>query len=430
MAARPINFRPIPRSPAGVQFPDFTVNRSFDPTQRDAFLQGSLRLASRLAIMSGDPAPSFRRHSRRVLSLDPLKGVIHYPKEQRLEKWNDFLAEWKRVMTMIYGVGRKLLGTTVYHYPHVNPIPQYPELDRDAKAVLIALGGSGLVTTTGQNFMRFANPLRRHGIGVVSIEYPFHGRGPRNPEYMRLSAVLKMLFAMIKHYRKTGLPILLAGHSMGPTFIHALLAGSPRLVAGAIMFSPCGAMTPPLYAHYKTQLESGALDEVMGRKLKVSEESERWEEAMDRQILRLGIQRVDSEIPVWMIAGENDLWSTLDLLIDLEKRYGNAILRTVAGAGHHFFNEEVPGGGSLMVDMMLDLAQEATGIDFSPREESKIDPRSKVRSFHYNSRLFRSWVEEAHYGIPLEVFLRTPEIAQELIDRFEHWLDGALAYLG
>lgn len=337
------------------------------------------------------------------------------------------LEEWLKAQTFGLGVGRPFNDTTVYYHPHYEHLEGFPEIAVDAKAVVIALGGSGVVTATGRNFMRFAHSLRGHGISLVSLDYPYHANGPCGQQYMNMEHVISTLHPLIEHYKSSGLPIYLAGHSMGPSFIQEILYRYPGIVRGAIMFSPTAGITPELEAHYKVQLASGALDEIAGRRLKVFPEGEAWEEAMDRGMTSKEVARIETPIPVLIVAGDSDPWSRPDLVQALGQRYPNGRVEILPNASHHFFNMGAPSGENIMVDRIVGLVFHTEGwARPEAKKRVRIHPSSRVLYNFENIEVFRMWYQGSKGATPLIHYLQDERAATQLLTEFHNWFQKAL----
>lgn len=336
------------------------------------------------------------------------------------------------------GLDRGLFDTRIYFYPNYPYLKGYPEIARDAKAAVIAFGGSGTVKATGRNFMGIANSLHRYGISLLSFDYPFHASGPRGEGYMGYGRSMAMFMKLVGHYRSNGLPVFLIGHSMGPSIIQEILRLSPKAADGAIYFSPAGSASADLYDRYRAQLASGALDVIGGRPVEIDPVGTRWEELMDKALLSRQAKRMDAEVPVWIVAGELDPFSTPEMVRDLAARYRNARAEVIKGVGHNVFDIREANKVRLMVNRIVELVSSTTGILLSraPAQyhyrakaftyKRSMHPFSAVLYLHHNSRLFRQWYGNVEYGRPIEVFLSDERAALDLFYRWTFWLENAL----
>jgi len=322
--------------------------------------------------------------------------------------------EWLSTKSFAFGVSRQLYGTTVYHYPYATPLKGFPEISSDGRAIIFALGGCGTMQSTGRNFMRYANALRQYGLSIVSPDYPFHANGPRDERYRNIEWTKGMLFKLIKHYKSSGLPVYLVGHSLGPLFIQELLHDSPKLVQGAIMFSP-GTLSAELLKYYRYQKATGVLDVIDGQELDLSDEALEWEEAIVRGAQTLHADIIPADVPVAMFAGNQDPFSTPQLLSSLAEKYPNANLEILWGKGHRFFEG---GGEDLMLRKMFETIGKYEGD--LPRQRARArHPFSIIRYYSENSEMFRHWFGNTETR-PLSLFLNNEHAANDLLERWDN----------
>lgn len=141
--------------------------------------------------------------------------------------------------------------TKLYWYPSPNPTRYFEGIDRNANAIVLALGGAGLKTSSGGNWAEIGRRFMSAGVSFVSYDYPFHVGGSRDAKYQNLNEVVSQAIQIIKFLKRSGKPVILLGMSFGPVLIQEIVGTSPSLVQGAIYVSPGGALTEKMLAHYK-----------------------------------------------------------------------------------------------------------------------------------------------------------------------------------
>jgi len=333
------------------------------------------------------------------------------------------LDELQNAFSESVGLSEKKFGTTIYYVPQANPLLDFPELDRGAKAVVIALGGAGLETASGQTFMQDARVFKRYGVSVVSLDYPFHGSGPTERKYFNVQDFKKMLFEIIKHYKSAGKPVYLLGHSMGPAVIQELLYDSPDLVQGAIMLSPGGKTSALLLKHYQEQSALGLTQKERGEDAKVNLEGEQWSAAMGRDFKANKAARMKTQRPVLVIAGDHDSWSTPEILEDMVSRYPNASLEIVPDAGHLLF--KVRGKTEkLFTERVLSFIEAHEGFTLKKAETRALPDTLRFQYYYENSSMMRAWFTTQH--VLLRSCLVDEHVAQGILSR---WFFDLKSYL-
>lgn len=220
---------------------------------------------------------------------------------------------------------RDAFDTRFYFSPHLDSHPLIPEMSRSTKGIVIALGGAGGQGSAAA-FMANASGLARHGIALISFDYPFHGHGPRRETFKERTYFLNYVLSIIDHL--TGRlaqseagpqpefpPVVILGHSFGNTLIQELLTMRPRLAQAVFLVSPAGYQTPGLLKHYQNFRFSPTRWEefVRASGFRVNREGALWEEGTDGaggmygefQANR-GTGIIDTPIPVFVVAGAPD----------------------------------------------------------------------------------------------------------------------------
>ncbi len=147
--------------------------------------------------------------------------------------------------------------TRIYHPVHPRTRRGYPEIGDTTKGIVLYFGGSGTQTSTGASIYQNASRMLRYGIDVISFDYPFHGQGPQTYDFFERGRFIRWVTEIVKHYKRIGIPVVLAGHSFGPQVIEEILRYSPTVADAALLFGIVGT-TPPLQRQYVDFISSEA----------------------------------------------------------------------------------------------------------------------------------------------------------------------------
>lgn len=296
----------------------------------------------------------------------------------------------------------KKFNTTVYFPTNDHTLKDFPEIPSGSQAILLSMTGSGGENISGKNFMRGAKRMQQWGVAQVSFDYPFHGEGPREEKYYDLHPFRKMVFQVIKHYKKTGLPIILQGHSFGALLVQDILYVAPQIVDGVVITSPGGNVTPELLEKYLFEFPPGQQAEVMkGFKWKFDPESDRWAEGLNGKggvagqmnSNKAGV-KVKSFVPVRILAGDQDPYSTPELIEAFAKRFSNASYEIFPGFGHVDVNEVKGLREKAPMDAVLDLVESKTGKKLNLSTEAVIHSHELFLYFLENSQGFKKYLQE------------------------------------
>ena len=293
-------------------------------------------------------------------------------------------------------------NTFVYFPTNSSHLKNYPEIPASSQAILISMTGSGGENISGKNFMRVAKRMQQWGVAQVSFDYPFHGEGPRDGKFNHVHQFRKMLFQIIKHYKKTGLPVILQGHSFGALVVQDLLYHSPDLVDGAVVTSPGGNVTPELLEKYLIEFPPGQQAEVMkGFKWKFDPVSDKWAEGLNGktgvagQMLsnKAGV-KVKNRVSVRILAGDQDPYSNPDLIEAFAQRFANASYEIFPGYGHVDVNEAKGLREKAPMDAVLDLIEAKTGQKLELSRDAVINSDEVFLYFLENSEGFQIYLSE------------------------------------
>jgi len=119
---------------------------------------------------------------------------------------------------------------------------------RDARAVILFGHGGGTRTTGHHVVINLMNHFAPLGVDVISFDQPWHAEGPR-VHFRDAREYYEWLRALIRrHISPSGIPIILAGHSMGGELadVYRRLYPGDTLVSGVVSLSTVVDPTPGL----------------------------------------------------------------------------------------------------------------------------------------------------------------------------------------
>ncbi len=311
------------------------------------------------------------------------------------------IEEWRRVESQPKFLTAQKFGTTIYFLASADHREGVPEIPNDTKAVVLALGGSGSARGNGSAFMRNAQSMP-NGVAMVSMDYPFHGRGPQDRRYEDADTFLGMITGAIDYYKQRGLPVFLLGHSFGCYVIQEILSRQPDLIQGAIMLSPGGNQIPGLLAHYEAFRFSPEWDRFINEHhIVMAASADRWAEGMDgsggmggRFSSGRSTDPIPTHAPVVVVRGENDPWSTSDLARAIAARFENGTFVELEGEDHVSVLKAEVKNKSFIAQKMAQMIESTTSVRL-PTSKRKTSAAEKLIAFSEHSGLFRRYLIRA-----------------------------------
>ncbi len=122
--------------------------------------------------------------------------------------------------------------------PNAAPLHGVEWLAESPKAVLALVHGHGEYT---ERYDHLASFLNGHGISVMGMDLPGHGRSPgKRGHFKSYEGVLNQVAALIDRAKAThpGLPVFLMGHSMGGNLVASFALRRQPSLSGVILSSP------------------------------------------------------------------------------------------------------------------------------------------------------------------------------------------------
>ena len=279
-------------------------------------------------------------------------------------------------------------GTTLCGVLPKTPLEGFPFVDEDAKAVVIAFGGSGALISSARAWLKYATALDKYGVSVVAVSHPFHDGGPRNERFRNPEDYYSWVGSIISDYGKQNRPIIIVGKSFGAAVVQEHVYRSANSVDGAIMFAP-GADLTPVMAQMKEAFESSV-------SLEKNVQGSAWETRMNKGMQSIGKQ-ISATTPVRVVASENDEYSTPEELATVAGQFANGQVHIVSGGDHIYFLDyrEPNADETLVVLQTLDLISEVLGEADMLWEKSdrKLSDQAKVGHLYAMSGLFQSFIQ-------------------------------------
>lgn len=117
---------------------------------------------------------------------------------------------------------------------------QTPLVDPQSKAVFIFFHGSGTMKSGGRNFIANMNTLAKLGYSALSFDMPFHSEGSRDEKFNNAFYFMEWVKNIVDEVKKSGKPVILAGHSFGPDVILEFATRYPKKIDAVVALSPAG----------------------------------------------------------------------------------------------------------------------------------------------------------------------------------------------
>ncbi len=136
---------------------------------------------------------------------------------------------------------------------------------KDARAVILFLHGGGTKGTGHHVANNITNYMNNQNVDVVSIDNPWHAEGPRY-NFKSADEYIEYLIEFTQKFIPPGVPVFIAGHSLGGTYADMVLRRSdknPRIkqtFAGAIPLSSVPDLEPGKSFREKSAQENLRMD--------------------------------------------------------------------------------------------------------------------------------------------------------------------------
>lgn len=292
-----------------------------------------------------------------------------------------------------------------------------PLVDPESRAVVIFFHGSGTMKSSGRNFIANMNSLANMGISSISLDMPFHAKGPRSDKYNDSNYFMEWLRSIVLEAKKAGKPVYLAGHSFGPDVALEFATRYPKLIDGVIGLSPAGftKVLANWYDKFTSKMKFGG-------NVEPNDAGGEWAYRMSQQFhwakgKLADPTLVNPKLNVRILSGNREEYvpapldpvtglpsgdNTYDVSVVLRKLFRNASITIEPGVGHYLF-EAVDSNGYNVVqrELLLGMGENPANLKKlieQTREENKnLDLSGQMAKKYSQDPLFRAWAD-MNYG--------------------------------
>lgn len=343
-----------------------------------------------------------------IFSSPSLKRGLEIPK---IDWKNDLsylqAAQRKEIYGQVETTFSKKWDTQIYYTKTglPNSKGEVPLIDPNAKAVYIFFHGSGTMKSSGRNFIGNMNTLANLGYAAVSFDMPFHGEGPRSPEFNKSNYFMEWVRSLVLEAKKAKKPVYLAGHSFGPDVILEFATRYPKTIDGIVALSPAG-FTKTLshwYDNFTSKMkfggdvpenETGGIWAAIMSNLFLWTKHKLPDPTLINPKLNIRILSGNREeyVPAPLdgegqtLVGEN----TYDISAPLKSMFKNATVTIEPGIGHYLFEHLDKDGYNVVLRELLAV----DGISSSQIKMIAEQVRRDNRLFHSPGKLAKKYVQD------------------------------------
>lgn len=309
---------------------------------------------------------------------------------------------------------------------------EIPLVDKNAKAVFIFAHGSGTMKSGGRNFIGNMNTLANLGYSAISIDLPFHSKGPRTEDFKKIDHFMEWMRSIVLEVKKSGLPIVLSGHSFGPDVILEYVTRYPFDVQAVVALSPAG-FTKELDWYQQNVTEKMNF----GGEVPENIDGGLWAGAIGQQTLwnkqklpdptlvnpklnvriLTGMREEYFPAPLDPITGLPAGDNTVDVSIPLQKMLNKAVITREPGIGHYLFDHIDKDGNHAVTRELLAATGESPSQIKAILHKVSADfelntPTEKLAYKYTQDPIFKAWADGS-YGVG-----KIPKIANQQNDGF------------
>jgi pimeloyl-ACP methyl ester carboxylesterase len=323
---------------------------------------------------------------------------------------------------------------------------EIPLVDPKSKAVFIFAHGSGTMKSSGRNFIVNMNTLANLGFSALSIDMPFHAKGPRTEEFNKVGYFMEWVRSIVLEAKKAGVPVVLAGHSFGPDVILEYVTRYPKDVDGVVALSPAG-FTKELDWYQANVTEKMNF----GGEVAENVEGSTWAGTMGPQMLwnkkKLADPTVvNPNLKVRILTGMREEYfpapldpttglpagdNTVDVSIPLKEMLKNSVVTREPGIGHYLFDHIDQNGDHAVTRELLAVLghnpqQIKSMIEEVRAAAENVLPTERILMKYVQDSLFRAWAD-ANYGvgkIPKISAQHSDGLATKIINEYRFALKG------
>jgi pimeloyl-ACP methyl ester carboxylesterase len=285
-----------------------------------------------------------------------------------------------------------------------------PLVDPESQGVVLFIHGSGTMKSSGRNFVVNMNTVAKLGYSAVSIDLPFHMKGPRSEEFHQSRYFMEWMRNIVRELEKSGKPIIMVGHSFGPDVILEFDARFPNVLAGysALGIAGFNKITDKWYDEFTSKMKFGG-------DVPENDAGGIWAGQMSKQFLwktgKLADPTVSHPKRARILSGNREEYvpapvggpnntpigeNTYDVSIPLRAMLKGAVITIEPGVGHYLF-EHVDANGHHVItrEIMLALGENPADykklVDETKQREANHVASEKLQLKYAQDAQFRAW---------------------------------------
>lgn len=365
----------------------------------------------------------------------------------------DYMEEMKYTNSTLGLVDTKFVkefDTQIYYTSTAKPRPDgtIPEVDPEAKALVVYFHGSGTMKASGVGFAGKMNSLSKMGYSSLSFDLPFHRLGSKNPALADPKNFAEYVDKIIQKYKVEGQPVILVGHSFGPDVIAEYVTRFPHSVDSAVLVSPGSfdKATTKWYNEKTTKMDFGDTE--------MNDEGGRWAGMVTNGKIwsdpkapgRVDPTIANKDLKIHVISGDKEEYIPGELdargmptdkprEYDVQKAFNQYFSRVDVtiepGVGHYIFNHRDAQGQDVVLRSVLkadgeSLANEKELKKAMAQRMAQRGAQEVLATRYTKEPFFRKWVDaeakkQGTTGASLvETFMKTEDkkTAQSMLTNF------------
>lgn len=323
--------------------------------------------------------------NRRFMRDETWRDRIVPPRSPQFLNDLDYLDDTRYASSTLGIVDTKFvedLDTQIYFTATAKPRPDgtIPEVDPEAKALVVYLHGSGTKKASGVGFAGKMNSLAKMGYSSLSFDMPFHALGSRNPALANSANYAEYMNKIIERYRVPNQKVILVGHSFGPDVIAEYITRYPHGVDSAVLVSPGSfdEVTKKWYNDKTSKMDFGEteMNDAGGRWAGMVTNENTW--STPGAPGRVDPTIANKDLDIYVISGDREEYvpgplradgkpadapRTYDVAAPFQRYFSRVDVTIEPGVGHYIFNHQDANGHDVVLRSVLrangdSLAQE------------------------------------------------------------------------
>ena len=332
----------------------------------------------------------------------------------------DFLStiQQREIFGQVRGFFSDKYQTQVYFTATAKPNSkgEIPLIDKKSKGIFILFHGSGTMKSSGRNYIVNMNTLANLGFSALSMDLPFHAKGPRGEEFNKVEYFMNWVRQIVLDAKAAGIPVYLGGHSFGPDVALEYVTRYPKDVDGVIALSPAG-FTKELDWYQENVTEKMNF----GGDVAENVEGSTWAGTMGPQLLwnkgKLADPTVvNPKLIVRILTGMREEYfpapldpvtglpagdNTVDVSIPLKAMLKNSTVTREPGIGHYLFDHQDANGINVVTREFLLTAgfkpeQIKMMIEEVRANAELVLPSERVGLKYVQDPLFKAWADKTY----------------------------------